>query len=112
MGDELRERVGDPLEEIVEAVLREDVVEDVRDPPVGLGQRLRARRRLPAGAGVQRTSSYLSRNEMPHLELSFLRFASQGDPPERGTGGTRASLRLSLRKDRDDAPGALASVIE
>jgi hypothetical protein len=39
---ELGERVRDSLEQVVEAVLGEDVVEDVRELPVGLDERIRA----------------------------------------------------------------------
>ena len=40
---ELGERVRDSLEQVVEAVLGEDVVEDVRQLPVGLDERIRTR---------------------------------------------------------------------
>ena len=39
--DQLGERVGDPLEERVEALLGEHVVEDLREPPVRLGRAAR-----------------------------------------------------------------------
>ena len=48
--DDLGERVGDPDEQRVEALLREQVVEDVREPAVGVDGRLDAGRE---GAGDQ-----------------------------------------------------------
>ena len=44
--DQIRERIGDPVEQGVEALLAEDVVEDVRQPTVGLDQRTVAGRRF------------------------------------------------------------------
>ena len=39
---ELGERVRDPLEQVVQALLGEDVVEDIGELPVGLHERFRA----------------------------------------------------------------------
>jgi hypothetical protein len=36
--DQLRERLRDPFEELLEILLGEDVVEDVREPAVGLNR--------------------------------------------------------------------------
>jgi hypothetical protein len=47
VGDDLGERVRDPDEQRVEALLGEEVVEDVREPPVGVRRRLRLRSRRP-----------------------------------------------------------------
>ncbi len=66
VGDELREGVRDPLEQVVEAVLREDVVEDVGELAVRLDERrgTRSRRLLVAVLGGRRDRG--SRTEMPH----------------------------------------------
>ena len=66
VGDELRKGVRDPLEQVVEAVLREDVVEDVGELAVRLHERrgTRSRRLLVAVLGGRRDRG--SRTEMPH----------------------------------------------
>jgi hypothetical protein len=60
VGHQVAERHRDPVEQRVEALLREDVVEDLREPPVRLDERLGAsatvrlapawQRRLGAGS--------------------------------------------------------------
>ena len=48
--DEIAERVGDPLEQGVEALLREDVVEDVGEAPIGVDEGVDTRQRRACGS--------------------------------------------------------------
>jgi len=77
--DELGERVRDPLEQVVEAVLREDVVEDVRELPVGLNERVHGWGCRDDGVVVQRSRRGHSREEVPHGR-SFPVFRAQVIP--------------------------------
>ena len=65
VGDELGECVGDPLEQVVEAVLGEDLVEHVRELPVRLDEAVGARR-FRAREGVEGPRWVRRSEEMPH----------------------------------------------
>ena len=65
--DQIGERVGDPLEQRVEALLGEDVVEDVREPPVRLDERLRTvGLRAHRGSASRCLRRVGSREQVPH----------------------------------------------
>jgi len=83
--DELGERVRDPLEQVVEAVLRENVVEDVGQLPVRLDEGLRARGFGDGRITVQREHGWHCRKEMPHTSS----FIVSGPPeiPRKGEPG-------------------------
>ena len=51
---------------VVEALLREDVVEDVREPPVGLDERVGAHGLADERVADRRTRRSHSRKQMPH----------------------------------------------
>ena len=65
VGHELAQRVGDSLQQVVDAVLGEDLVEDVRELAVRLDEPVRAGAAGSAG-GVQVASRVRSREEVPH----------------------------------------------
>ena len=81
---QLGERVRDPVEQVVQALLGEDVVEDIGELPVGLHERFRAWGFGVAGTGVQGSRRGHSRGEVTHGH-SLPRFRCRKDPPERGT---------------------------
>ena len=91
--DELCERVRDPVEQVVEALLGEDVVEDVSELAIRLDERLRARGFRVAEVGVQRSCRSHSRKEVPH-RLSFSRF-SVPVIPRKGEVAAAAWRRLT-----------------
>ena len=66
MRDQLGQRVGDPLEQVVEALLGEDVVEDVRELAVGLDEALGPWVFGRTGGGVQVPVRVGSREQVPH----------------------------------------------
>ena len=69
--DELGERVRDPVEQVVQALLREDVVEDVCELAIGLDEGLGPRGFRVAEISVQGSRRGHSREEMPHGLHSF-----------------------------------------
>ena len=87
--DELGERVRDPVEQVVQALLREDVVEDVCELAIGLDEGLGPRGFRVAEISVQGSRRGHSREEMPHGLHSFSSFSPpviprKGEPSKRG----------------------------
>ena len=105
--DQLADRVGDPLEQVVERLLREQLVEDVRELAVRLDERVgrlvRGRARLPGRRGVRgRIHSLWETIGLPRLRLER-RFRL---PSEAGTLGHGRPDRRRHRRDRPLSRGA------
>ena len=94
---QLGERVRDPVEQVVQALLGEDVVEDVGELAVGLDERFRAWGFGVAGTGVQGSRRGHSRGEVTHGH-SLLAFSLPKGSP--GKGNLLFRLHQEVRRDR------------
>jgi hypothetical protein len=98
VGDELRERVGDPVEQRVERLLREDVVEDVREPAVRIEERLGRRGRRGNGAAVDVSQGFHEAAATSGKGLDeFNRAGSDAPSLERGIRRRAAPCRARPR---------------
>jgi len=92
VGHELAQRVGDPLQERVEALLRENLVEDVREPTVRVDERLGARElvdRLRSNE-AHRGCEVVGSSVFSHAHTRFLRFSRRTNAPREGLTPTIA----------------------
>ncbi len=83
VGDEFGERVGDPSEQVVEVLLGEDVVEDLRQAAVGLDERRYGTGAEPlVGDGKDGRGNCPSRAHMPDIGMSEKAEKSEKHPNE------------------------------